>query len=95
MKYHLQGHLFAECVGIHMAKRGEDTVVLERGDWFKPNPDYPASVDDEQEFIDCEPDDEGAQWSPSGVYISVPLEGMDMPGIGDNYRLTVERMVSL
>jgi hypothetical protein len=86
--------LFVKCVEINMYERKESRIVLELGDWFKKNPNFPATVDDEEEFIDCEPDDPEGEWAGSGETISLPLDGFDMPAIGDEYRLTVERIVA-
>lgn len=97
MKTHLQTYLFYECVAIHMTK-GSGTILLERGDWMRQNPRFAMAqieVGEGEAFISCEPDDDDASFTPRGEIISLPLPGMDMPGIGDFYRMTVERMVEI
>ena len=68
--------------------QGGGSVQLLSGVWVRTNPD------DDEEFIDCEPDDDGAAFAETDRSVDLDLDAFDMPGIGDYFRMELKRMVA-
>ena len=72
-------------------QRSDVTVSL--GEFFKKNPKWGnirASDEDEiEEFIDADPNDDGAEFLEMGRRIILPFEQFDMPSPGDVVRIDV------
>jgi hypothetical protein len=64
-------------------------ATLKRVEWFKTNPEWEAHLDDVpmpegiSEFLDCEPDDEGAEAADHGDHITIDIDGFPV-GPGEN-----------